>query len=79
MIVERFWPCCDRRQVTWGATLIDSFWVEATHEEAVQSVFPMLSAELQSESDQLAAKCEDLARGFTFEMIIRSRASWRNA
>jgi hypothetical protein len=61
MIVRRVWPSCDFRQKTWEATLIDAFWVEATHEEAIQSVFPLLSRELELESEELGAECEDLA------------------
>jgi hypothetical protein len=44
-----------------GCDSMDCFWVEATHEEAIQSVFPMLSPELQLESEQLAVRCERLA------------------
>jgi hypothetical protein len=60
MIVRCFWPSCDRRQKNEGLPPIDAFWVEATHDEAIQSVFPMLSPELQLESEQLAARCENL-------------------
>jgi hypothetical protein len=60
MIVRCFWPSCDFRHKQWNASPIDAFWVEATHEEAIQSVFPLLSSELQSESEQLAARCENL-------------------
>jgi hypothetical protein len=61
MIVRCYWPSCDRRQKNEGVPPIDAFWVEATHEEAIQSVFPMLSPKLQSESERLAARCENLA------------------
>jgi hypothetical protein len=61
MIVRFLWPSCDYRQKNRGAIPIDAFWVEATHEEAIQSVFPILSYEAQSESEQLAAQCEHLA------------------
>jgi hypothetical protein len=61
MIVRCFWPRCDYRQKKEGATPIDASWVEATHEEAIQSVFPILSHEAQLESERLAAQCERLA------------------
>jgi hypothetical protein len=62
MIVRCFWPSCDRREKTWEATPIDAFWVEATHEEAIESVFPLLSRELELESEELAVECKDLAK-----------------
>ena len=62
MIVRAFWPSCTIRQRKRGATPIDAFWVEATHEEAIQSVFPMLSHELQSQSEQFAARGEHIAK-----------------
>ncbi len=62
MIVRYFWPSCDYRQKNWDATSMDCFWVEATHEEAIQSVFPLLSRELELDSEELAAECEDLAK-----------------
>ena len=60
MIVRCFWPSCDFRQKEWDSSPIDAFWVEATHEEALQSVFPMLSQELQVESEQFEARGENL-------------------
>jgi len=62
MIVRCFWPSCDYRQKKETATPIDAFWVEATHEEAIHSVFPRLSRELRLESKRLAARCDALAK-----------------
>jgi hypothetical protein len=62
MIVRSVWPSCDYRQKNWEATSMDCFWVEATHEEAIESVFPLLSRELELESEELAFECEDLAK-----------------
>ncbi len=61
MVVRSYWPSCDYRHKEWGASPIDAFWVEATREEAMQSIFPMLSHELQLESERLAAQCVGLA------------------
>ena len=43
MIVRCFWPKCDFRNGEWEATPIDAFWVEATRDEAIQAIFPLLS------------------------------------
>lgn len=61
MIVRCFWPSCNYRQRKRGATRIDCFWVEATHREAMWAVFPMLSRELQLESERLSTKAAWLA------------------
>jgi hypothetical protein len=61
MIVRCFWPACDFRHKQWDARPIDAFWVEATHEEVIQSVLPMLSHELQLESEQLGARGKHMA------------------
>ena len=44
---------------------MDCFWVEATHEEAIESVFPLLSRELELELEELATECEDLAKSIS--------------
>ena len=74
MIVRCFWPSCDFRQKEWDASPIDAFWVEATHEEALQSVFPMLSQELQVESEQFGARGENLEE--TTRNHLVSSVSW---
>jgi hypothetical protein len=62
MIVRSVWPSPDYRHKKWEGSPIDAFWVQATHEEAIESVFPLLSRELELESEELAAECEDLAK-----------------
>jgi hypothetical protein len=61
MIVRCFWPKCDFRNGEWGATRIDAFWVEATRDEAIQAVFPLLSSEAQARSMGFSSECSDLA------------------
>jgi hypothetical protein len=64
VIVRWYWPSCDYRQRKWGATPIDAFWLEATEEEVVQSVFPRLSRKLQAESRRWASESQKLAEIF---------------
>jgi hypothetical protein len=61
MVVRTYWPSCDYRQKKWGARPIDAFWVEATREEAVEAVFPMLSPELRTQSERIAGEHARLA------------------
>ena len=73
MIVRACWRSCDYEWKQEKAEPVDAFWVEATYEEAVRSVFPMLSEELQSQSKRLGAQGErnageisELPRPFCF-------------
>jgi len=61
MLVRYCWPSCDYWKKKWGASPIDAFWVEATQEEAIQSVFPLLSQEARLESEELASQSASLA------------------
>lgn len=54
MLVRWVWPNCDFRENKWGAEPIDSFWVEATYEEAETIVFPKLHPEQIQKSKKFA-------------------------
>ena len=73
MILRCVWPSCDHRQKR-EATPIGAFWAEATHKEALQSVFPTLSPVLELESEQLAAKASDWRK--QFRNHVGPFASW---
>ncbi len=61
MIVRYFWRECDFRNKKWGSDPIDAFWVEATLEEAEESVFLRMRSEAVIESEQLARRFEGVA------------------
>lgn len=56
VMVRAYWPSCHHEWKAENATPVDAFWVEATHEGATESVFPMLSVDLQLESERLGAE-----------------------
>ena len=41
---------------------MDAFWVEATHDEAIQAVFPLLTPTKRSQSERFAADYPQLAQ-----------------
>lgn len=61
MRVRLFWRDCDYRNKSWGADAIDAFWVEATQEEAIARVFPLLQPEQIAESLKIAEECRGVA------------------
>jgi hypothetical protein len=50
MLVRWFWRDCDFQDDQWGAEPKDSFWVEATLDEAEAVIFPRLKAEAVQKS-----------------------------
>ena len=50
MLVRYYWPNCEDRGKYKAAVPMDAFWVEATLEEAGESVFPYLSDEEEERS-----------------------------
>jgi hypothetical protein len=62
MVARFFWPRRNLRSEIGESASIDSFWVEATEEEACQLVYPMAAREVQSETVWMAAQCERLAK-----------------
>jgi hypothetical protein len=61
MVVRCLWPKCDFRNGDRVATPIDAFWVEATRDEAIQAIFPLLNSEARSRSMRFARDCSTLA------------------
>jgi len=61
MIVRSCWPLCEYRNGSWKSPPMDAFWVEATHEEATEPVFPLLSPAKRCESEQASTQCEVIA------------------
>jgi len=61
MLIRCLWRNCDYRDKEWGATPIDSFWIEATHEEAKAAVFPYLSPAAIGESHEFAERGKHIA------------------
>ena len=42
MLIQWYWPKCEYRNRRWGPEPIDSYWLEATKEEAEKHVFPLI-------------------------------------
>lgn len=61
MIVRMFWRGCRFRRKNYQDTPVDSFWVEATGEEAEKLIFPFLEAEEERESRMLAEGREGIS------------------
>lgn len=57
MIFQVYWPQRDRN----GAKPIDSFWVEATYEEAEKAIYPFLTPEEIERSKTHAKEGESIA------------------
>lgn len=56
MRIRLFWPKCDIRNRSWNVEPRDTYWVEATADEARAHVFPRLTAEQQARSEQEAKR-----------------------
>ena len=61
MIVRMFWRGCRFRRKNYQDTPVDSFWVEATGEEAEKQIFPFLEPEDKRESRLLAEERENIS------------------
>jgi hypothetical protein len=56
-----FWRGCRFRRKNYQDTPVDSFWVEATGEEAEKQIFPFLEPEDKRESRLLAEGRENIS------------------
>ncbi len=61
MIVRMFWRGCKYRKKEHQNNPVDSFWVEATAEEAERFIFPLLEPEDERESRILAEGRENIS------------------
>ncbi len=61
MIIRVYWPQCNYRNLQFGNESMDSFWVEATYEEAKTAIFPFLTTEAIAKSKTYAQDGEILA------------------
>ncbi|MEP0812705.1 hypothetical protein [Coleofasciculus sp. FACHB-SPT9] len=61
MLVRLYWSQCEYRNFQWGATPVDSFWVEATYEEAEKAIFPFVTPEAIEKSKNYAKRGQEIA------------------
>jgi len=62
MLVRWFWPNCEFQDNRWDAKPTDSFWVEATRDEAETAIFPRLKTDAVQTSLRLADQYGDFAK-----------------
>ncbi|MBD1925983.1 hypothetical protein H6F74_06750 [Trichocoleus sp. FACHB-90] len=58
MLVRLYWP---QRNSQSGATPVNSFWVEATYEEAEKAIFPFLTPDAIKKSETYAKRGQKIA------------------
>jgi hypothetical protein len=61
MIIRVYWTQCNYHKLQSGNESMDSFWVEATYEEATTGIFPFLKTEAIAKSTTYAQDGEILA------------------
>ncbi len=65
MIVRWVWPDCVFLNGRWGGDSVDSFWVEATENQAEAKVFPLLSEDRIKASRQFAIQMNHIVEDLT--------------
>lgn len=61
MLVRLYWLQCKYRNFQSGSTPVNSFWVEATYEEAEKAIFPLLTPEAIEKSKAHARRGQEIA------------------